>query len=213
MRIQKNYIIGFDRFIKLSWADYVLDLRLRDYDRQSGVENLKKWLSKEIGGEDSIRKTSDLLRRLWLDQYEPSLEIQKQALILAQEIPIQQRIWLHWGMSLLIFPFFRDTVSTIGKLFFLQNMIGKNEVISRVAEKYGNNGSVTRATARIIQTLQNWQVLESIKSSIKEKDQRYETDSKNLKQWIQFAVTNNPNSDQISDIKNSKFPEIFPFCL
>ena len=163
MEPSKKYLIGFDRFVKLDWADYALDLAIQGHSSKDASPKLKAWLGTQLYGDVSIRKTSDLLRRLWIDQNPENENMIMQALKLAVEINHNERVFLHYGMAMIKFDFFLDTVSIIGKMLKLQEDIRTHEIVDRIQEKYGNSGTVPRAVARLLQTLEDWKLILSNK--------------------------------------------------
>lgn len=62
-----QYLVGFDRFIALDWANFALELSSHSEDETAKLSELKSWLSLRENGKDATRKTANVLTRLWLD--------------------------------------------------------------------------------------------------------------------------------------------------
>ncbi len=61
-----QYLVGFDRFVALDWANYALELSSHSESETAKVSQLKSWLSLRVSGKDAARKTANVLTRLWL---------------------------------------------------------------------------------------------------------------------------------------------------
>jgi hypothetical protein len=201
--------IGFDRFIKLSWADYALDSALTENE----TGHLKKWLSSRIEGEVSARKTFNLLNNIWLKTFRETEQIRKKALLFANEIPQDDRIVLHWGMALANFELFQRTVSTIGKLIRLQGECNGKEIRKRIAESYSNQGTIPRAVSRIIQSLGEWNVIKEQDKSTYTINNIRTISNEDLIIWLLKSALNRRKDRPISLLEVFRLPELFPFEL
>src|SRR5690349_14285690 len=113
MTIDKG--LGFIRNINLTWLDAAADARLRREDIPSMRQDLDQRLQKEIAGLESRRKTIDVLVAIWHRNVEINPELFNQALEVLPRLAINERIWLHYGLILLYYPFFRQTAAIVGQ--------------------------------------------------------------------------------------------------
>lgn len=144
--------IGFDRFVSLSWMDKALDIAIL-----CGTPgDILSWLAERIDGAVAAKKTGSVLSTLWLRSTSETESLRLEALALAQVLPLQERIVLHWGMALVTYPLFRTTASVMGRLLRLQGEFQSQEIRGRVLESYGSIGTVPRAVNRIIQSIKEW---------------------------------------------------------
>lgn len=148
--------LGFDRFMALRWVNLALELRFNTGDPKLAFEQLKEWLSKEISGKETARKTATQIRRLWFLDHDSADELRSQ--VLESGFVENQKIWpfLHFGLSINIFPLFWDVCQAIGRLVNLQGACDRSEIQRRMQEKYVNPRSTKVATDRVIQTLIDW---------------------------------------------------------
>ena len=201
--------VGFDRFIALSWADYALDLAMVRGD----WEQLREWLSMHIEGKESARKTYNVLCNIWLRSYPETESIREDALELAETVPNQDRIILHWGMSIANFALFRSSVVTIGRLVRLQDQFRKSEISQRVLETYSNQGTIPRSVYRIIQSLEEWTVIKKVgRDSYTSQEVKPITDKK-LIAWLLVAALSIDCEKHWSVDDVLRLPELFPFDL
>jgi hypothetical protein len=199
--------IGFDRFIKLTWAEYALDLAIINGEPQQ----LKKWLKNLIEGQESVRKTFNLLNNLWMRTFPETEQIRIKALELAPTLPPHSRIVLHWGMALANFEMFQNLTNNIGKLIRLQGGFNKQEIQQRMSETYSNQGTIPRAVLRSIQSICDWNVIKETekhtyicetKNTVKEDD---------LLMWLLQAGLNRHKDHPVSSYEILRLPELFPF--
>ncbi|MBI2332373.1 MAG: hypothetical protein HYU84_09495 [Chloroflexi bacterium] len=174
------------------------------------MSELKSWLSLYISGKEASQKTANVLARLWL-RATPEISIfKKYAVSLAPELRKDELMYLHWGMSLLVFPLFHEVCTQVGRLLFLQSSVSRREIQIRMAEKYSNQSTIPRSVNRILQTLVAWGLLQEI--SPRELSAKRQAPSNILiKAWlIECAVFSAP-SKKVSLHGLYKNPILFPF--
>jgi len=205
-----QYLVGFDRFIALDWANFALELSLHTESERAKVSNLKNWLGLKIPGKDAPRKTANVLTRLWL---EPNTEIEyfrNEARKISLDTRKNDYILFHWGMALLVFPFFKETCIQIGRLSALQSSINRKAVHLRVAEKYSNQGTIPRSVDRIFQTFLDWKLIKKI-SQQEYVIAPYSTADTEIKKWFLQAVIFSTPNKRILLNDFYRLPELFPF--
>jgi len=205
-----QYLVGFDRFVALDWANFAMELAAKPDGNSMKISRLKDWLSLSISGKDAIRKTANVLTRLWLDPDSDFDYFRGEALRLALDSKRSDYIFFHWGLALLVFPFFRETCVQIGRLSALQTIISRQAIHSRVAEKYSNQGTVPRSIDRIFQTLIDWKLLVKIKQQEYTLFPHISADA-NTKRWLLEAITFSVPNKRVILNDFYRLPELFPF--
>lgn len=204
------YLVGFDRFIALDWANYALELSLHSEGNDKSVSQLKTWLSLRVSGNDAIRKTSNVLGRIWLDaNYEKSY-FRTEAQHITHTAKKADNVIFHWGMAILTFPFFHETCFQIGRLLSLQTSFTRQEIHIRMAEKYSNQGTVPRSTDRIMQSLVDWKLLKKV-SAKNLGSQRHKTNDVRVKKWLLEVMVFSAQQKRIPLNSFYKLPELFAF--
>jgi hypothetical protein len=205
-----KYLVGFDRFIALEWANFAMELSSTSESKSVKISHLKDWLSLKVSGKDATRKTANVLTRLWL---EPNIDVEHfrgEAQRLTLDTRKSDYIFFHWGIALLVFPFFRETCIQIGRLSALQTTINRREIHARISEKYSNQSTIPRSVDRIFQTLLDWNIL------IKIKQQEYtlvlhQSANANVKRWLLELITFSASNKRIPVNNFYRLPELFPF--
>jgi hypothetical protein len=104
-------------------------------------------------------KTCTVLIRTWQSVPPDHVPLRDQGFALLRHMPAEQRLVVHWGMLLLAYPFFRDTVSAIGKAATTQSIISRPQTRRRIIETWGDRATVNRCLRYIFQSLVDWGIL------------------------------------------------------
>jgi hypothetical protein len=182
----KKLSVGADRFLALKWANYAFELFQTQGDQDSLYQSLRSYLDSEIEGEETSRKTSNHLKRLWLTQEDPYKPLRLKTLSLPfykypEFLPI-----LHLGLAINVFPIYRETTKTIGLLDRVIDPIPKQSVVERVLERFGNTSSIPRAVSRVLQTLEDWHLIQSQDTYLKIVS--YDVDDRMIADWLLTAL-------------------------
>ena len=203
-------LIGFDRFVRWDWVEYAFELA---YQNQP-LSRLKEYIYAEISGRDSARKTYNMLANLWFENYPNTKDFRERAFALFPDLSDREHLVLHWGMALVNFPFFYQTVTTIGRLIRLQGEFQTQEIRTRVNELYSNQNSIPRAVHRVIQTLTEWNVFsaESPKNVLRPVQEITLTSAQTINWLLETMMIENPGRQwRVIDLLRA--PTLFPFNL
>ncbi len=160
----KKQTIGFDRQLTLPWLDLTAGLLQEGLDQQKLRHILLTRLADEISGPEARKKTTSVLTRIWARVPPPYQALQSEALTLLPLVLAEERLWLHWGMTMLAYPFFCDVASTVGRLLHLQGEFESRQVRRRMHERWGQRTTLDRAIRRVLQTFIAWDVIQQTNS-------------------------------------------------
>lgn len=207
--------LGFIRNINLTWLDAAAESRLRNNDLQSMRHDLDEHLGREITGIESRRKTIDVLVAIWYRSVEIDSELFNRALDFIPQVALNERIWLHYGLTLLYYPFFRQTAAIVGQFAKTGEPVTRLAVKNRLAAELGHLGSLNRAAERVVASLVDWGALEHQKkgNTYIPQLQVFKTENMNLQSWfLSCALTAHPSSQlPFSDL--IRLPELFPMHI
>lgn len=208
-----KFRVGFDRFIALKWVEFALELASHESSlRDDRIQELKSYLTQFMRGNDAPRKTANVLTRLWLDPHFGDNGLRQQAISLYHETNPSDHVCLHWGMSMIVFPLFRDTVAQMGRFIRIQGSFRRQEIHNRLLEKYGNHGAAPRCVDRITQTLRDWQVLRKDKTKNHIPSSHQITNPKIQNWFLEASIFACPNQRLLLD-DVYQLPELFPFTF
>jgi hypothetical protein len=209
-----NKFIGFDRRLQLGWLDATVGLCQETLDPTAISERLLQRLELEIAGTEARRKTRTVLLRIWVKVSQEHRCLRNEALQLAAQIGSEECLWLHWGMSLLAYPFFRDVAATVGQLSRLQGTFSQAQVQRRMVEHWGQRTTLRRATQRLLRTFVDWDVLQdnNVRGSYDVALPR-QTENRTLALWLLDCVLQANDAEQVSLRELGQLSYTFPFDL
>ena len=207
-------IVGISQKIKRAWLDAVLDRLVKTTDEAELRTFLDKHLKEELPGKESRAKTAGIILRIWSGIPPERIALRDRAVALLPRISGQERIWLHWGMTAMAYPFFRDTAEVVGRLLALQDDFTTAQVQGRMLTAWGDRATSKEAAQKLITSLVDWEVLRSTKKKGHFLLARKMTASiPDLQLWLLEALLGASASDEIEAQQLLRLPESFPFTL
>jgi hypothetical protein len=207
-------IVGISQKVKRAWLDAVLDRLVKTTDEAELRTFLDKHLKEELPGKESRAKTAGIILRIWSGIPPERIALRDRAVALLPRISGHERIWLHWGMAALAYPFFRDTAEVVGRLLALQDDFTSAQVQSRMLTTWGDRATTKEAAQKLINTLVDWEVLRSTKTRGHFLLARKMTASvPDLQLWLLEALLGASAADEIEAQQLLRLPESFPFTI
>jgi len=205
--------IGFSRTITLDWLDVTASLCIRNIEPLNIRRHLAETISETVHGTDAQRKTIDVLSAIWVKTEKNTPQIRQEALALFPTLSSsEERFWLHYGMTLVCYPFFRKCVAAIGQVSRTEELITRKMIKDRIAGDYGHLGALDRSVERIIASLTNWGALANT-----DQKQNYRiilrrfSSSNNLQSWLLNCALYAHPSEGIPFDDLVHLPELYPF--
>lgn len=209
-----SQVIGFSQKIKRAWLDAVLDRLVKTTDAGELRAFLDQHLRAELPGPESRAKNSGIILRIWSGIPAHRIALRNRAMALLPRISGQERIWLHWGMTALAYPFFRDIAEIVGRLLALQDDFATAQVQSRMLMAWGDRATSKEAAQKLMTTWVDWEVLRSTKTKGRFLPARKMTTSTpDLQLWLLEALLGASATDEIEAQQLLRLPELFPFTL
>ena len=207
-----SQMIGFDRSLRLDWLDAAAGVSRETGDIEQIRNYLHAYLAESYPHYTARRKTITVLTRVWSRAPESDRPHRDRAFALLPKLNQADRIWLHWGMCLLAYPFFRDVVRTMGYSLRYYGSFSNPEIIRRMSETWGERSTMLKAVPRVIESLNDWGVIARC-----EQKGRYRcavplsTSNKDVEIWLlKVALCANPN-DSLPVDQVHTLPEVFAF--
>ncbi len=206
--------VGFNRNIKLEWLDATAAFCTETNDPVEIRTHLQPVLAQDRTGKDAIRKSIDILINIWFKSKELAPELHNQALNYFQTTQDpDDRLWLHYGLTMLYYPFFRQCVTAVGQLSRYGDAITNRAVIKRMVAEMGHLGSLERSSQRVVASLRDWGILmESEKRFVYQVQyQKLVASSLSLEAWLlACTLTAHPVQEMpFADLLH--LPALFPF--
>lgn len=203
--------VGFDQKILLHQLDYTAN-EARRTERKDMYEKLDEFLLNDIKGQKSRKNAITMLMKIWFLVEDEHDHLQKEAFNLFLDLKKEERLILHYSMTVLAYPFVKDLVQEMGKLFKLQDEVPSQQIGRLMKNLYGDRRRVEVATSAVLMSLKSWEIiaLGETKKSYKIAG-KYSIQSSNLKQWLAEAIIRCSEGTSLTlDVLNSH-PIFFPF--
>jgi hypothetical protein len=206
--------IGFDRMIKIEWLDAIAGI-IRDEEDPNEIRSaMHSLLENELPQYEARRKTITVLLRIWYRVPPEHTAIRDRGLVLLPHVNQNDRIWIHWGMILLAFPFFRDISRVLNRCFSFHDSCTPAEIQRKMEETWGRRDNMTRAMERVLQSLRSWDI---IRKEIKGDDLVFTApipaQKKDTELWFMESLLLSEESQSIPMDIISRFPTAFPFLI
>jgi hypothetical protein len=209
--------IGFDRKIHIAWLDAIAaDVKAHQSLREAR-ENLSTRLSEELSGEGTHSakgKTITVLLRIWAIPTAQHVALRDAAVQFLDEMTTRERIWLHWGLALVTYPFFRDVAIATGRLLALQGHVALSQLSRRMQEVWGQRSTLVRAVQRVARSFIEWGVLvETNEKGIYKAAPRRGTREILVQAWLVEAALRASGTQMVAFRQICESPALFPFTM
>ncbi|MDP9349975.1 MAG: hypothetical protein M3P51_00295 [Chloroflexota bacterium] len=205
-------IIGFDRALRPEWLDLAAATVLRGDDRTTAQDRLTAELRSDISAPEALEKTVRVILRIWHPEDAAGVRARDEAATLIGEVDEAERLSLHWGLTVLAYPFFRHIASVVGRLSRLEPTFSVAQVHKRLVGEYGDTALVERARRHVIRTLTDWGMCESAgqKGVYRVAPQRTISDLR-VQRWL-LQITLQANETEARQMDGLiAAPEMFPW--
>jgi len=207
--------IGFSRTITLDWLDVTASFCIQKFGPAEIRRRLAETISGTVHGTEAQRKTIDVLIAIWVKSEQRDPQIQQEALAIFPTLSSgEERLWLHYGMTLVCYPFFRKCMAAIGQASRTGDLITRKMIKDRIAGDYGHLGGLDRSVERVIASLTNWGALANTEQKQNYKIQlRHFSSSEELQSWLLTCALHAHPSEGIAFDDLVHLPELYPFNL
>jgi len=211
--------IGFSQRIRLEWLEQTANLVLAGNDKAGINDSLQEMLKEKVSvGGQAVRgnreKAITILMKTWLIVPSGLEVLRDEGLQILQVLPRKDRIVVHWGMVLAVYPFWGVVAANTGRLLRLQGTAAAAHVQRRVREQYGERETVSRAARRVLRSFIDWGVLnETEDKGVYAQGNQYSIQDRRLIAWmVEASLHARMNgSAAVKDLLDG--PSIFPFRL
>ena len=212
-------MIGYNRTVRLRWLDETVDLFLAGMSEADIHEVLSDRLKDELSvgstaPRGSREKTITILMKTWVRVPPPFRALRKDGVHLLQGVRRSERLPLHWGMTMAVYPFWRVVADVTGRLFRLQGTAAPMQVQRRVKELLGEREAVARSARYVLRAFADWGVIvDSAKKGEYSPSRPFPVmDSKWAVWLLESTVVSAP--DGVSDFRSLvNAPCLFPFQI
>ncbi|MEG6532085.1 hypothetical protein NSS91_04700 [Caldifermentibacillus hisashii] len=150
--------VGFDQRILLHHLDFTANQSKRN-SRSDMYAILDGYLREDITGAKSRKNVITMLMKIWYNTPDNLKDIRDEILNEFNDFSKEERIFTHWCMTIIAYPFFKEVVNEFGRLFQLQESVSSSAIGKRMKESYGDRRRVVVATSAVISSLRAWEII------------------------------------------------------
>ncbi len=211
--------IGFSQRVHLEWFEHTANLILAGNDKPTIESDLQRILRTKVsvGGNaqrGNREKIITILTKVWLNVPKSLKPLRDDGLELLRNIRGDERIALHWGMVMAVYPFWGAVASHVGRLLKLQGTCAALHIQRRVREQYGERETVSRAARRVIRSLMDWRVLnETGKKGVYEMGLSVSLNQLRTISWLFEASLHARSITSAQVVDLAEHPSLFPFII
>ncbi|MEW6229159.1 MAG: hypothetical protein AB1700_13890 [Bacillota bacterium] len=211
--------IGFSQRVRLEWLEQAADLVLAGNDKRIINDALQVLLKDKVsvGGKaerGNREKIITILLRVWLNVPLELESLRFDGLELLRRLPRTDRIAVHWGMVMAVYPFWAAVAAHVGRLLKLQGSAAAAHIQRRIREQYGERDTVSRAARRVLRSYMDWGVLsETGAKGVYSQGVSLAVDDSQLISWLVEAALHarSTGSAPLKDLMEN--PSLFPFRI
>jgi len=206
--------IGFNRNIYLPWLDAAAAFCAETDDATKIRDLLEPVVGQRIRSDVNRRKAIDILVNIWVKSAEVAPELRDKAVVYFQESSVVgDRIWLHYGLTMSYYTFFREVVAAIGQLGRVKDCITPVMVKERLISGRGQLGSLEKAVERVMFSIRQWGMLVETDRRYTYAPQRrsFSASSTALEAWLLTCALSAHPAEELPFVDLLRLPELFPF--
>jgi hypothetical protein len=201
--------VGFLKQVKLEWLNLTAEELKKGNDRKTIRQFLKDYIGNFYQSKTTIKKVAAILMNTWVDvEYK---NIRDFALALYDNVKEEEKIALHYGLMMIAFPIFNDTVSLIGKALYLNDRFKLKNIRNKICEKWGERQTIKYSFNRIIMSLKEWGLIENEKVGIYKSGRKIIIENAQVKAFLLACYLIAQNRDYIDLVEAENLYLFFPF--
>ncbi len=206
--------IGFRRNIHLTWLDATVAMCLDTSDPGELRARLEPIIGETIASRENRRMAIDILLNIWVNSGDRYPRLRAEALdLFANAEATSDRLWLHYGLTLLYYDFFRLGVAALGRISRYSDEVTAADLKKQLYAELGQLGAINKAAERIVFSLRDWGILAdtSRRNVYTPHRQALRTSSRSLEQWLLAAALSANPAEELPFADLVRLPELFPF--
>lgn len=202
-------MVIFSRKLKLAWLNETARLWRAGLPVDECRERLTAYLSTEITSPTNLRKTREILMRLWF--YDgAAANLRGEAAALLEASPSAAAI--HWSLLLVTYPVFAELSRIIGRLFELGEVITARQIRQKLFDALGERTTLFYSAEKILSTLREFGILMARKPGQYTLTRSVVDDERISALLIRAALTvEGGNYRRLNELENLNV--LYPFCL
>jgi len=145
-------MFGINMTVKQGWMKKAVALLSEDLSETEYRNALEEHLKFELQSPTNIRKSREILMRIWFLDSDGVAGLQQEGRSLIQKYP-DYLTEIGWCMVPLAYPIFFDYAKTMGKMLSFDDIISTGQVKQKMFDEIGERVVIDTATPKVITTM------------------------------------------------------------
>lgn len=150
--------VGLSRNIKTAWLNKAAALYGENLTEEQYKTAMNEYLAFEISSPTNLRKTREILMRVWFYDDEGISENRAKAYKLLQQYE-DYDVAIHWCMLLLVYPVFADLCKLTGRIADFNETVVLKQLKQKLYDEWGERSTLYHSTDKIIATMKDLGVI------------------------------------------------------
>lgn len=202
-------MVGLSRNLKLPWLNEVARLYAEGLDENQIKEQLNEYLRFEINSPTNVRKTREILMKIWVYENDYTVALRAEALRLIKQ-DSDYALPVHWCMMLASYPVFQDMCRLIGKLGEFEESITTKQIKQKLYDEWGERSTLYHSSDKLIATLKALGALESKKTGVYS-IKKHAFFKPEISNFLMFAMMNVDDAGYYTMLELENSGYLFPF--
>lgn len=202
-------MVGYACNIKLKWLNYAASLLEKKFSEEEYKEELNEYLAFEIDSPTRLRKTREILMRIWFYDIDEISSIRKEAVILIKCYP-EYSSAIHLCLLYLAYPVVADICNNIGHLFEFQDYVTNAVLNQKLYDVWGNRTTLQTTCRRVTLTLKDMGILEN-ETKLRYKLNRQLINNTDVINFMLYVAMLKEDTAYFSFVELTEFSLLFPF--
>jgi len=209
-------LIGFCRNIYFDWLEETASLVCLGEEAGAIRARVDGRVAEQIASDVNRRQAVDILVNVWVKSAEvyPALHAAARRLFQATT-GHDDHAALHYGLTLLTYPFFRQAAQVIGQTLRFGGAVRTSTLQEKMPAVLGDLGALQAACRRMTFSLRNWGLLVDGRQryAYVAREPRPRLSSLEMECWLLAAALRAHPADTLPFEDLVRLPELFPFEL
>lgn len=145
-------MVGFACNIKPAWMYYAVQLLGESLSEKDYKDKLSTYLSYEIDSPTRLRKTREILMRIWFNENDSFKDVREHALHLLKQYPDYSNA-IYICMIYLFYPVVADVSKFMGKIFEFKDEITNSILNQKLYDEWGERETLKTVCRRVTLTM------------------------------------------------------------
>lgn len=202
--------VGLSRNLKLSQMDFAAELLKKNLSESEYKMCLNEFLSAEIKSPTNLRKTREILTRIWFyDDGDLIKKFRNRATNLLERFP-QDAVTVHWCMLLTTYPIFAKISDIIGRLTEINENFTLGKLKEKLYDLLGERTTLDHTTDKIIATMKNFGIISAEKPG-QYRLRKISVSGEEISEFMIMAAMIAEKKDMLKISELNNFFVLFPF--